>query len=158
MATSGMTCPLSPYIPHREPHPTPSDRCSPVPRVCVSIFVRANELSTLNSSQEEHLHKISTSINSIPSPQPPPPPDSSTLFCSSVHVQACCDCTDGCRDPTVCTCLRLQAAEDGTCTTETCTTKTCSTKTCTTTGFGRNYSDEGLLLQLPRAIYECHAG
>lgn len=62
----------------------------------------------------------------------------------TIDSMACCDCSDGCKDPNVCKCLRLEAQPDG---------------SCSATSFGRNYNDDGLLIKgEARAIYECHAG
>ncbi|CAN0505112.1 unnamed protein product, partial [Ectocarpus sp. 8 AP-2014] len=58
-----------------------------------------------------------------------------------VRFQVCCDCTDGCRDPNLCACLRLRAGKAG-----------------SKPGRRRFYNDDGLLLHLPDAIFECHAG
>ncbi|CBJ29831.1 similar to SET domain, bifurcated 1 [Ectocarpus siliculosus] len=86
----------------------------------------------------------------------------------------CCDCTDGCRDPNLCACLRLRAGKAGSvyladiggtggggsgggggggggAAAETSVEEEKS-------GRRRFYNDDGLLLHLPDAIFECHAG
>ncbi|CAM9958003.1 unnamed protein product [Ectocarpus sp. 13 AM-2016] len=77
----------------------------------------------------------------------------------------CCDCTDGCRDPNLCACLRLRAGKAGSVYLadiggggggggEAAETSVEEEKP----GRRRFYNDDGLLLHLPDAIFECHAG
>ncbi|CAN0369895.1 unnamed protein product, partial [Ectocarpus sp. 12 AP-2014] len=81
----------------------------------------------------------------------------------------CCDCKDGCRDPNLCACLRLRAGKAGSvyladiggtgggggggggAAAETSVEEE-------KPGRRRFYNDDGLLLHLPDAIFECHAG
>eukprot|EP00904_Undaria_pinnatifida_P002305 jgi/Undpi1/12075/HiC_scaffold_4.g01773.m1 len=80
---------------------------------------------------------------------------------------ACCDCTDGCRDPSRCACLRLQAPDE-----EIELTSADDDVGPSTGGGGvgvrapvdrgtfndgKFYSDEGLLLRERQAVFECHA-
>lgn len=84
----------------------------------------------------------------------------------------CCDCTDGCRDPSVCACLRLRAGKGG----RVYQTAVDGEDTEAATQGGsvdvaaagggeadegpgrrRFYNDDGLLLHLPEAIFECGA-
>lgn len=79
-------------------------------------------------------------------------------------MQACCDCTDGCRDRDRCACLRLRAGDEGNNDTDAWPEGVASSG-----GDGRHarspeedeisqrfYGDNGLLLLERRAIFECH--
>lgn len=80
----------------------------------------------------------------------------------------CCDCTDGCRDPNICACLRLRAGKAGTVFETDVGSKGggggggdggagSGDESAAEEGPGRRrfYNDDGLLLHLPNAIFEC---
>lgn len=105
----------------------------------------------------------------------------SQLTQNSTHVctggrppfQVCCDCTDGCRDPNICACLRLRAGKGGTVYqafadgegTGAAQGDSVDVAEGQEEGGGANegpgrrrfYNDDGLLLHLPDAIFECGA-
>eukprot|EP00752_Nemacystus_decipiens_P002012 g1932.t1 len=91
-------------------------------------------------------------------------------------AMVCCDCTDGCRDPSICACLRLRAGKGGTVHQTAAdgvgtggASQGGSVGAAAERGEGeggagdegpgrrRFYNDDGLLLHLPNAIFECGA-
>ncbi|CAM9944502.1 unnamed protein product [Ectocarpus fasciculatus] len=79
----------------------------------------------------------------------------------------CCDCTEGCRDPNLCACLRLRAGKAGSAYSANIAGSgggggggAAAEATVEEEGPGRRrfYNDDGLLLHLPDAIFECHSG